>query len=1426
MKRKVKFLVLLSIAVCLAFSFLTACGNKEYAVKLNKETATLYVGEETTLTAAVTQGDEAVQLPLQWTSSDESVATVSEGKVVAHKIGTTTITATVQKASATCVVTVTQPSFTISLNESEKDLFIGESITLTAAASDGNIYDYSWSSSDDAVAKVENGVVTALSEGIATINAECYGMTATCKITVSEEDVFLIISNDNAEIKVGETLTLSAMLTDGSTPELVWSSSDEEVAIVSDGVVTALKAGTSVITVSAGEDLTDTCTITVSDVYTLIFPEMPAYIFVGEETDLNLVVQKNGESGNIEDAVITGENFTVEAGKIVATKSGEIIVNVSYFGQNRSQTVSAYYPVADQDDLNAINSDLSGWYMLTGDIDFNGGNVETIAHYSSGNTSKTSGFLGIFDGNGHSIMNFTAVYKGSIAANSSLFGWIGETGIVRNLNVFNASIKNRIAGGLANTNYGLIDNCFVEVTVNYNSSSTEMNNPIGGICSKNYGDISNSIAVLSLGAEVTDSTCMGGFVGRHLSGSSMTNCYSLSPLGFTEVAEPTNGAMAGVLTACESYNTLEDLYENIDQTAFSELWNFDASAFPHLGAFQENVTVLNTTFDAYAGTDYFIETESTLPIHYTLTENIEGVVLDGQKLIIGEEVIAGSEIKVKIYSLYDAAASKEITITVLENNIEVTAEKNEVEFTLIEGEEGEWTQNLGIVVKINGTVAEDGYEIRSSNTQVATVSDDIVTCVSDGMANIEVVVNGNVMLTVKVVCNVYKPIRTEEDFEAIRAAQDAKYILMNDIDFGGKTFSAFSCWATAVSTSTSSQFTGIFDGNGYSLLNINPGQEAGTTSNDWSIFGVVGKTGVIRNLSVIGAKINNRAGVITSYLYGTIENCYVEVTVCSTANTNAKNPVGGIVEKSVAGSLVKNCIAVVKMADGVSQTNVGGIVGQCVGSMENCQVINMNSTLGVHDGTTSSVGTISQSESFVGLNAFYNAETGADISAYGSIWVFTEGYFPHLNKMSDELSINLGENVYQSTEITVEVNSVFGATVSLKEEVEGVTFSESVLKVSLNATPETKITFVIESLYLPAARVEKTVTIKENDFSIDIEVSEYEFTWISGSDAEGNPYAVAEDYSVTPEFTIYSGESVYEGAYDLSSSEEDIIKIEDGKIVAIGDGTAEVSVSVGENVLGKITVISNMYVPVRTTEEFLAIGTDVSTMSKKYLLMNDLDFEGAAVYAFSSYKTKAAITFTGIFDGNGYTIKNLEPRANTSVSGDTDRAVFGYMDKGAIVRNVSFTGVKAVDRAAVVANWCENGLIENVYIQAVYDNAGVKLNASSSNPAGLVAAKLRTNGTVRNCIVDFTIQEGSYNEFIGGIVGQNNGKIENCALIYVAREGETVNAVCNGAGSSNAVVYESTESFLAGDLSSFDVDIWYFNVQDKTISMKKNCFKK
>ncbi len=76
-------------------------------VTLNKKETTVYVGENETLTAAVTP-DDASDKTVKWTSSEPEIATVGEdGKVTGVELGTATITATTSNGiSASCEVTV------------------------------------------------------------------------------------------------------------------------------------------------------------------------------------------------------------------------------------------------------------------------------------------------------------------------------------------------------------------------------------------------------------------------------------------------------------------------------------------------------------------------------------------------------------------------------------------------------------------------------------------------------------------------------------------------------------------------------------------------------------------------------------------------------------------------------------------------------------------------------------------------------------------------------------------------------------------------------------------------------------------------------------------------------------------------------------------------------------------------------------------------------------------------------------------------------------------------------------------------------------------------------------------------------------------------------------------------------------------------
>lgn len=74
----------------------------------------------------------------------------------------------------------------VTLDKTSATLIVGETLTLTATVTPDNATDktVSWLSSNDAVATVENGTVTAVAEGIATITATAGGKNATCVVTV------------------------------------------------------------------------------------------------------------------------------------------------------------------------------------------------------------------------------------------------------------------------------------------------------------------------------------------------------------------------------------------------------------------------------------------------------------------------------------------------------------------------------------------------------------------------------------------------------------------------------------------------------------------------------------------------------------------------------------------------------------------------------------------------------------------------------------------------------------------------------------------------------------------------------------------------------------------------------------------------------------------------------------------------------------------------------------------------------------------------------------------------------------------------------------------------------------------------------------------------------------------------------------------
>lgn len=150
---------------------------------------------------------------------------------------------------------------------------VGESVTLTAGfkPEDAQAGEVSWTSSNETVATVDaGGKVTTLAKGVASITATMDGVSASALVNVFAERVpatEIQLSKTEVTLLVGRAANIkSALLPENTTDKrnLVWTSSNEDVAVVSYGYIQAVGMGEATITASQ-DDLTATVKVTVAD---------------------------------------------------------------------------------------------------------------------------------------------------------------------------------------------------------------------------------------------------------------------------------------------------------------------------------------------------------------------------------------------------------------------------------------------------------------------------------------------------------------------------------------------------------------------------------------------------------------------------------------------------------------------------------------------------------------------------------------------------------------------------------------------------------------------------------------------------------------------------------------------------------------------------------------------------------------------------------------------------------------------------------------------------------------------------------------------------------------------------------------------------------------------------------------------------------
>lgn len=273
MKRKIALLVVFALLLSLVF---TVVGCKPATVSVTGVTIsgepsiTMTVDDTKTLTATVAPAD-ATDATVTWSSSNTTVATVnSSGLVTAKAAGTAIITVKTTDGEKTASVTVnvsakpvTDVAVTgVTLNNTTASIVVGATQTLTATVEPASATNkaVTWSTSNSAVATVNNGVVTAVTVGTANITVTSNnGKTATCAVTVTANPATVTgITLDQSKIGLlpevdFNTATLVANVTPSTaTGTVVWTTSDAAVATVNGGVVTAKAPGRVTITATVG----------------------------------------------------------------------------------------------------------------------------------------------------------------------------------------------------------------------------------------------------------------------------------------------------------------------------------------------------------------------------------------------------------------------------------------------------------------------------------------------------------------------------------------------------------------------------------------------------------------------------------------------------------------------------------------------------------------------------------------------------------------------------------------------------------------------------------------------------------------------------------------------------------------------------------------------------------------------------------------------------------------------------------------------------------------------------------------------------------------------------------------------------------------------------------------------------------------------
>ncbi len=279
------------------------------SIKLDKDTVEIYVGDTTPIEYTISPKN-ATSKNVTWESSNKSIAIVENGYIIARKEGRATITARTNngkeaKVNVDVKKKVIYP-YSIELDATNESINIGGTVTLTPIITPSNATDKSlvWTSSDNSVATVNNGVVKGLKEGKVTVTAKTINdKTVSATITVTSTVIpisEISIDKKDVSLDVGETIILKEVIkpSNATSTNVTWESSNTSVVTINNGIIKTVKPGTAIITVRTENGKTATSKITVKKMEDVITIRSKNAVYTGNPLSAT-VTSKSGSKTNI-----------------------------------------------------------------------------------------------------------------------------------------------------------------------------------------------------------------------------------------------------------------------------------------------------------------------------------------------------------------------------------------------------------------------------------------------------------------------------------------------------------------------------------------------------------------------------------------------------------------------------------------------------------------------------------------------------------------------------------------------------------------------------------------------------------------------------------------------------------------------------------------------------------------------------------------------------------------------------------------------------------------------------------------------------------------------------------------------------------------------------------------------------------------------